>query len=190
MRRIEKDFVTLFNVLWYRDFPLSQNHKKSGSRAEWTTHIGVCIRTCADLLGRFTYFEQGNRTDAIIKDNKNNDIAHIEWEWTQPFNEKVNEISKLYNYRNKADFSVFIGYSNVQNLNKCKISIEKQWRSCSDKLLVFLITYKRSGKKRDFEQLISYELKRGKLHKIRFQDALPWRVSGSRWEERDIKTSD
>ena len=73
MKRITRDFITLFNKLWYRDFPLSENHKSIGSRAEWTTHIGICVRSCADLMGYFTHFEQGNRTDAIIKNNIGND---------------------------------------------------------------------------------------------------------------------
>ena len=47
-------------------------------------------------MGYFTHFEQGNRTDAVIKDNSQNDIAHIEWEWHQVFLENVNEIKKLY----------------------------------------------------------------------------------------------
>ena len=108
MKRNARDFVTLFNRFWYRDFPLSEKHKRHGSRAEWTTHIGICARSSADLMGFFTHFEHGNRTDAVIKDNKQKDVAHIEWEWVQPSHENVDEVEKLYKTREAAEFSVFI----------------------------------------------------------------------------------
>ncbi len=41
--------------------------------AGYATHIGICVRSAADLMGYFTHFEHGNRTDAIIKDNNKND---------------------------------------------------------------------------------------------------------------------
>jgi hypothetical protein len=184
MKRIERDFIALFNVLWYRDFPLSENHKTKGGRAEWTTHIGVCIRACADLLGYFTYFERGLRTDAIIRDNKEKDIAHIEWEWKQPFNEKVNEIKKLHNERTGIIFSVFISYSNVENLEKNMNAIRKQWGQGAEPLLIFLVTYSTSRRKRYFDTLNTYVCQRGKLRKLRSQPALPWQVPGSRWEAK------
>ncbi len=174
--------MALFNVLWYRDFPLSESHKRGGTRAEWTTHIGVCIRSCADLLGYFTYFEQGLRTDAIIRDNQEKDIAHIEWEWKQPFNEKVNEIKKLHKARKEAIFSVFISYSNTENIEKNLDAIKKQWGQGRESLLIFIVTYSTRKRKRNFDKLNTYLCQRGKLKKIRSQPALPWKVSGSRWE--------
>jgi hypothetical protein len=68
MKDIARDFTTLFNVVWYRDFPLEYGVRELGRRAEWTTHIAVCVRSAADLLGYFTHFEAGTRTDAVIKD--------------------------------------------------------------------------------------------------------------------------
>ena len=182
MKNIARDFIALFNVLWYWDFPLSESYKTGGTRADWTTHIGVCVRSCADLLGYFTYFEQGLRTDAIIRDNQDNDIAHIEWEWKQAFNEKVNEIKKLHNERKKASFSVFISYSNIKNIKKNLDAIKKQWGQSSEPLLIFFVTYSTSKRKRNFDNLNTYSCQRGKLKKIRSQPALPWKVSGSRWE--------
>lgn len=85
------DFVSIFNAFWYRDFPLSKDYKINATRAEWTIHLGVCTRSTADLLGYFTHFESGGRSDAVIKDNKDNVIANIEWEWSEPrFSETVN----------------------------------------------------------------------------------------------------
>ncbi len=141
MKRDARDFVTLFNRFWYRDFPLSEAHKTSGTRAEWTTHIGICVRSSADLMGYFTHFEQGNRTDAVIKDNQGNDIAHIEWEWAQPYSEKVNEIRKLYDARKTGNFSVLISYSRHDCHDSNVRAIKRQWRKASEPLLVILATF-------------------------------------------------
>src|SRR5688500_336555 len=86
------DFATLFNAFWYKDFPLTKGYKAIGSRADWTIHIGIYMRSCADLMGFFTYFESGGRTDAIICNNEEMDIARIEWEWWEASSNKVNEI--------------------------------------------------------------------------------------------------
>lgn len=50
MKRVERDFITLFNCLWYRDFPVSEAHAIAG-RADWTIHLGLVVRQCATLLG-------------------------------------------------------------------------------------------------------------------------------------------
>lgn len=181
MKRITRDFVTLINTLWYRDFPLAENHKDSGSRAEWTTHIGICVRSAADLLGLFTHFEQGNRTDAVIKNNRSKDIFHMEWEWKQPHNPSVNEIQKLKETRDSTTVSVFFSYSNIDSHNKNIRAITKQWGKKNYPLVIFLITYE--GKSRRwFQDLETYHLQNGKLKKLRSQPALPWWVEGSRWE--------
>jgi hypothetical protein len=67
MKTLASDFCTLFNVLWYRDFPLAHSVKELGRRSEWTTHIAICVRSAADLLGYFTHFEE-EKVDAVIKD--------------------------------------------------------------------------------------------------------------------------
>ena len=183
------DFVSLFNAFWYRDFPLSETYKVLGSRAEWTIHIGTVVRSCADLLGLFTYFESGIRTDAIIRDNNGHDIAHIEWEWWQPFNENVNEIKKLYSQRKNAEISVFFSYSrrnrHVENLN----SIVKQWGKSANPLLVFLVTFDINKRKRWFYDLETYHVQNGRMKKIRSQPALPWDAKGTRWESDKQRNS-
>lgn len=185
-----RDFISLFNAFWYRDFPLSQSYKILGSRAEWTTHIGSCVKSCADMLGYFTYFESGIRTDAIIRDNQENDIAHIEWEWWQPHLEKVNEVQKLVLKRTEAKFSVLFTYSKQDELNTHGRNIEsirKQWGISPSPLIVFLVTFKRKKNARWFNELETYIVKDGKMRKIRTQPALPWDKKGTRWE---IKPSD
>jgi len=176
------DFIALFNAFWYRDFPLTKDYKDFGERAEWTIHIGVCVRSCADLLGLFTYFEAGGRTDAIIKDNQQNEIAHIEWEWWEPASGKVNEIKKLSNSHENAEFSVLISYSQIKDLDKNIKSIELQWEQVSKPLVVILITFERENNKRLFYELKTYIVKNGKAKNVRTQPALPWDVGGTRWE--------
>ena len=182
MKRITRDFITLYNKIWYRDFPLSENHKDIGSRAEWTTHIGICVRSCADLMGYFTHFEQGNRTDAVIRDNQGNDIAHIEWEWHQAFTEKVNEIQKLYKSRKECEFSIFISYSRDDHHEKNMAAIKRQWRKSSEPLIVILVTFEHEKRIRWFNKMETYYFQNGNFKKVRTQPALPWDVKGSRWE--------
>lgn len=190
--RFGKNFIPLFNAFWYRDFPLVGQHKTEGSRAEWTTHIGICVRACADALGYFTHFEQGIRTDAVVRDNRGRDIAHIEWEWEQPFRTKVNEIKKLYKARRDAEVSIFISYSNISKHAENLEAIERQWRDAAEKLIVFLVTFKRGREDgwkdsgRLFKKLETYRMRDGKLRKIRTQYALPWHTIGTRWEDNTL----
>jgi negative regulator of replication initiation len=184
MKRISRDFITLINTLWYRDFPLSENHKNTGTRAEWTTHIGICVRSASDLLGLFTHFEQGNRTDAVIRTNAGKDIFHIEWEWKQPINKTVNEIKKLKESRNQADVSVFFSYSNIEMHAQNLAAIARQWGKENYPLIIFLVTYE--GKStRWFQEIQTYHLQNGNMRKLRSQPALPWWVKGSRWESAE-----
>jgi len=183
LKRITRDFITLFNVLWYRDFPLTKEHKETGSRAEWTTHIGICTRTAADLLGYFTYFEHGNRTDAVIKDNNENNISNLEWEWREPrFREKVNEIRQLYEARESCEFSVFVSYSDNKFYNENMTSVLEQWGDSTQPLVLVVIRFDKSGK-RIFDVMETYHIQNGKIKKIRSQPALPWQAKGKRWED-------
>lgn len=186
MKNTISDFISLFNAFWYRDFPLSQSYKKLGSRAEWTTHIGSCVKSCADMLGYFTYFESGIRTDAIIRNNQGDDIAHIEWEWWQPHLKKVNEIKKLFSEKKHAEFSVFFSYSrqdeDKKDHDRNLKSIQTQWGQSPYPLVVFLVTFHRENNTRQFHELETYLVQNGNMKKVRSQPALPWQKTGSRWE--------
>jgi len=184
MKRVTRDFITLFNKFWYRDFPLAETHKDTGSRAEWTTHIGICVRASADLMGYFTHFEQGNRTDAVIRDNRRHDIAHIEWEWKAAHKDDVNEIRKLRVARDSAQFSAFISYSRHDQHAKNLAAIKKQWGKDDYPLLVILATYEYRNRARWLDELQTYHLQRGTLRRVRAQPANPWQVPGSRWQSR------
>lgn len=187
--RFGKNFIPLFNAFWYRNFPLVGQHKTEGSRAEWTTHIGICVRACADALGYFTHFEQGNRTDAVVRDNRGRDIAHIEWEWSQPYRDTVNEIDKLYEARKGAEVSIFISYSQHSKHSENIKAIEVGWHRATEKLIVFLITFERGREEgwkdsgRLFDKLETYRMREGRLKKVRTQYALPWHTVGTRWED-------
>ena len=176
------DFVSLFNAFWYRDFPLSENYKILGTRAEWTTHIGIVVRSCADLLGLFTHFESGIRTDAIIRDNQGYDVAHIEWEWMQPFRIEVNEVKKLYKQRKDTEFSVFVSYSRRSNHEENLQIVQKQWKNSAQPLLAFLVTFDFKDNRRWFFNLETYMFQNGRRKKLRSQPALPWDVEGTRWQ--------
>jgi hypothetical protein len=180
--KILYDFATLFNAFWYRDFPLTQGYKTIGSRADWTIHIGICVRSCADLLGFFTYFESGGRTDAIIRNNQEEDLAHIEWEWWEASSYKVNEIQKLSKHNKEPVFSVFISYSEDKLLEQNLQRIIDQWQDCTHSLLVFLVVFNKQGRYRMFNTLDTYLIDNGKWSLLRTQPALPWDVVGTRWE--------
>ncbi|MBB2928540.1 hypothetical protein [Paraburkholderia silvatlantica] len=182
MKRTVRDFVTLFNAFWYRDFPVAANGKISGSRAEWTTHIGICVRSTADMMGYFTYFEAGNRTDAVIKDARDEPqaIANVEWEWTQPFSPGFNELEKLYERRAEVDFSVLVTYSRKEHHQQNLERIRAVWDHSEEPLLVFLVCFEFAGH-RNFSKLETHIAQRGVLRKVREQPALPWMAKGTRW---------
>ncbi|MEE8413762.1 MAG: hypothetical protein V3R96_04355, partial [Dehalococcoidales bacterium] len=74
-----EDFATLFQYCWYRDFPIDPV-STGAKRADWTIHIGVVVRSVADLIGYVARFESGGRTDAVLRSRNGNEFA-IEWEW-------------------------------------------------------------------------------------------------------------
>jgi len=180
MIRIAQDFATLFNVLWYRDFPLAYKVKEAGRRAEWTTHIAVCVRSAADLLGYFTHFEAGTRTDAVIKDATGQSIANVEWEWLQPSKSGFNEVEKLYAAKNSVKFSVLVTYSRDIHHDDNLRLLKKQWGKASELLLAFIVRYEFS-RGRNFGDLETYRIQNGAVKRIRHQPALPWQRPDTRW---------
>jgi hypothetical protein len=181
MKRRELDFVSLFNALWYRDFPVIPGHEDIGKRAVWTTHIASIVKQSADFLGLFTCYETGGRTDAVIQDSSRDSWAKIEWEWSQPRFEKVNEIEKLALAQDTAEAFIFIGYSDTRYHNENLEKIEKAWANIHKPLIVFLVTFSYHGRLREFDLLQTHYLKNGKRELLRRQYAVPWMVKGSKW---------
>ena len=181
MKRRERDLITLFNALWYRDFPVTPGHEDMGKRAVWTTHIASIVKQCADLMGFFTCFETGRRTDAVIQTASRKVWANVEWEWTQPVREKVNEIEKLKESATTSDVQVFIGYSKEDLHEENLARITSQWKNVHTPLIVFLIQFRFFNKRRQFTYLRTYRVQNGVAHPLRRQPALPWRVEDTRW---------
>lgn len=175
------DFTTLFNALWYRDFPVALGHIEVAKRADWTTHIASTVRQVSSLMGLFSCFESGGRTDAEIKLANEKVWAKLEWEWDEPKEQRVGELVKLASASDGCDICVFIGYSQGANHQANLEKIRSAW-ACVDKpLVVLLITFACEGEWRFFNKLQTYSCIRDVLTLIREQPALPWGVPNSRW---------
>lgn len=180
MKRIERDFITLFNCLWYQDFPVVETDE-GVNRANWTIHLGLVVRQCAKLLGARAYFEQGGRTDAILRFPEGQGLSNVEWEWTESHKEKVNEVHKLLEKSDSAAFSTFISYSKLNNLPDALNRANEIWSEAKKPLVFFVITYELNGRNRRFLDLQTYFFSKGKYKKVRSQPALPWEVNRSKF---------
>lgn len=178
MKRIERDFITLFNCLWYRDFPVTETHDLAG-RADWTIHLGLVVRQCATLLGARAFFEQGGRTDAVLRFPDGETLSFVEWEWRSADSD-INEINKLLERSGQAAFCTFIGYSTLDNLQAALDRTHGLWQDATKPLICFLITYE-GRKPRRFLELRTYFFSRGRLKKVRGQPALPWEVNRTKF---------
>ena len=177
-----KDFAMLFNYLWYQNFPLTPEYKEFLGRANWTIHIGIVVRTCADLMGYFSGFEEGKRTDAIIRDNNQKGIAQVEWEWKQLLHKNVNELNKLFSENEEFEFSIFVNYISEKKLKEALNIVSNIWKKAKTPLILFIITFSKSKGERRFKDMHTYTFHRGKKRELRKQPALPWEVKGTRWE--------
>ena len=171
MKRIERDFITLFNCLWYQDFPVSEGDYTN--TADWTIHIGLVVKTCAKLLGARAGFEQGGRTDAVIKFSDGKMLSNVEWEWSEAHRDDVGEIEKLLLNHEAAAFSTFISYSAEKNLAATIDKAASLWRRASRALIFFVVTFERSSGNREFLELQTYVFEHGSYRLYRSQPALP-----------------
>ncbi len=182
MRRRERDFVALFNAIWYRSFPIASGHEGLGKRAVWTMHIGSVVKQCADFMGFFTCFESGGRTDAVIQKASGEVWAKFEWEWRQPYHYHVNELKKLAKAAQEAKPMVFIGYSKDEDHDENIETIRNVWRNIKTPLIVFLITYHWAGGRRCFDRLQTHYFRAGVHRKVHEQFAHPWDVKDTVWQ--------
>jgi len=182
MKRIERDFICLFNSLWYQDFPVTENDPPV-NRSNWTIHIGLVIRQCAKLLGAHAFFEQGNRTDAVIRypEEPQQILTNVEWEWTAAHQPRVNELDKLREESGIPYFSTFISYSRKEHLAEVLQRAETIWQDAEKPLIFFIVTYSMNGRNRYFEELQTYFFSNNRFKKIRSQPALPWMVRRSKY---------
>lgn len=186
MKRIERDFVTLFNYLWYKDFPVTEADGLA-NRANWTIHMGLVIRQCASLLGARALFESGGRTDAVLQYTANDILTFVEWEWKRAHTD-INEIEKLRSKASQAAFQTFIGYSRVEDVKDALEQTSSTWADAERPLIYFLITYDVVKGSRHFNELVTYQFTKNRYKKIRSQPALPWTVNRKKFINADENT--
>jgi hypothetical protein len=199
------DFATIFSHLWYRDFPLQRSLRDRAQPADWTTHIGIVVRSTADLMGLFTHFESGQRTDAVLRDT-NGPVALLEWEWKSLHRGDaiVTEFEKLKRLCTDGEFQAvhfagLIGYARENSARaradradygrlsaKILEGYTERWPLQCPPLLLALIHFENAGKvkdhqKRRFIKLTTHRIAEGRNKLLRDQPAYPWDVTGSRW---------
>ena len=133
---LPEDFATLFKYLWHRDFPQTPV-AKGARRIDWTIHIGIIVRSIADLMGLYTRFEYGGRTDAVFR-AAFKDLIALEWEWNGVFH-GANELDKLKNYKvrgtNLLRYCVLITYVHTPYINAVYEHVLKKWENAKWPLL-------------------------------------------------------
>jgi len=115
MQTLLSDFIALYNAFWYRDFPVSLGGIDFAKRADWTTHIATSVRQVASLMGLFSCFESGGRTDAELQFSNRKVWAKLEWEWDEAREHRVGELDKLASASNDCEVCIFIGYSQIKH---------------------------------------------------------------------------
>jgi hypothetical protein len=196
--------------MWYRDFPLQRSLREKAQPADWTTHIGIAVRSTADLLGLFTHFESGARTDAVLRDSKGA-IAILEWEWKALHRGDaiITEFKKLKDRCARDDlsgvrFAGLIGYARQtsararDDYTMLSASVlegyTERWEKQLPPLLLVMIHFKgiqkdESRQRRQFEDMEFYGIEGGSRVLLRKQKAFPWDVSGSRWAKETENAS-
>jgi hypothetical protein len=198
------DFATIFAHMWYRDFRLQRSLREKAQRADWTTHIGIAVRSTADLMGLFTCFESGVRTDAMLRDTQGV-VAALEWEWAALHSGKVTEFKKLLKLCGDAKYQCLRFASLVVYGRKGGADYDlrtervleqygEDWAKELPPLLLVVIYYRGIGKdaglqRRQFLEMEMYEIAGGRRKLLRQQPALPWDVSGSRWAKETASNS-
>jgi hypothetical protein len=174
MTRREREFMILFNALWYKDFPITKDFLGFGTRAGWTLHVATAVREAANLMGLFMTFETGGRTDGEIHmfdetaDSERQTWAKVEWEWTEANTKKLDELLNI---------------------------VSAHWTGAEKPLLCFFLERTRyarvpaSTPKRRvpiFGKLLTYRFAPNQngtttMTRPRNQPAYPWNVKGTKW---------
>jgi hypothetical protein len=197
------DFATIFAHMWYRDFPLQPLFREKAQRADWTTHIGIAVRSSADLMGLFTHLESGGRTDAVLKDNEGKPVAALEWEWSalQRGPEVITEFNKLKTRCTEPTFqgtrfACLIGYTRSGAAARDRDDYTKRsammldgytegWHGGLPPLLLVVVHFEWKGKQkgRQFVKMTMDVIEKGRRRQLREQPAYPWEVPWSRWAQ-------
>jgi hypothetical protein len=202
----ERQFLILFNALWYKDFPIIRDFLGFGTRAGWTLHIGAAVREAANLMGLFMTFETGGRTDGEIHMFDNTRLgerktwAKVEWEWNQATHPNINEFEKLRTAASEGqcEVAIFFGRYKTSKLPELLEIIKNHWQNSNKPLLCFLLegtgfsaVETPQGRKRrpKFGALSTYRFAPNRqggisVRRLRRQPAYPWEVEGTKWAAR------
>jgi len=185
------DFATLFQYFWHRDFPLDIS-ATGAKRTDWTIHIGVAVRSVADLMGLVTRFEAGSRKDAMLRSTDGDEIA-VEWEWEGVWG---NELKKLKNHRvwskpknpdRLLKFATLITYTHTENIEKVYNHVIDNWQGARWQLLLILIDVAESRKYsmgKEFKNIQASVFDDNGRIELRTAPAKPWDVLCSLWYAR------
>jgi len=185
---IPEDFATLFQYFWHRDFPIDQR-ATGARRTDWTIHIGVVVRSLADLMGLVTRFERGGRKDAVLRSTEGDEIA-IEWEWGGVWG---NELEKLKHHKvwssdkgieRLLKYAVLITYTHTANIQKVYNRVMNEWEGAPWPLLLILIDLEESNKffsGKEFKNIQMSVFDSSGQRILRVVPAFPWNIGSSRW---------
>ena len=183
-----EDFATLFQYLWYRDFPLDLR-ATGARRTDWTIHIGIAVRTIADLIGLVTRFEAGSRKDAVLRSVDGDEIA-VEWEWGGVWGNELQKLkehkvwSKQKDSKRLLKYAVLITYTHTPNIQKVYEHVTEKWQEARWPLLLILIDLEESGdffsgKRFNNIQMSIFDI--NGQRELRTAPAFPWKVDCTRW---------
>ena len=188
-----EDFATLFQYLWYRDFPVDKV-SIGAHRADWTAHIAIVVRQIADLFGFVARFETGGKTDGVLRSRDGDEIA-LEWEWGAV----RRELDKLRSYEvswhsdkvseKKIKYAVLITYESEGKPRDVSKKVEEEWRKEPRPpypLLFVLVSFrdvkrKEFSSKRAFSKISMFLFGKDETKELRSAPAFPWKVRGTRW---------
>ena len=188
-----EDFATLFQYFWHRDFPMGQD-AVGARRSDWTIHIGLAVRSIADLMGLYTRFESGKRKDAVLRSGEGDEIA-VEWEWNGAWG---NELKKLKEHcawnpekapNHLLKYGVLITYTHTPNIGRVYAHVRNEWHGARWPLLLILIDLTDSKKffsRKDFNRINISTFDSNRQRILRNAPAFPWNVGSSRWSVQTV----
>lgn len=183
------DFSTLFKYFWHRDFPTDNKLAVGARRVDWTIHIGIIVRSIADLMGLTTRFERGGRKDALLRSGEGDEIA-VEWEWNGV---RGNELRKLKNHKAWAPlkfrpkslrFAALVSYAETSDFFASRDHVEKMWAGAQWPLLLILVTFditKKYRTRRDFSIMNFFVYEPSGVRELGSVPATPWNLEATRW---------
>jgi hypothetical protein len=161
-------------------------------RIDWTIHIGVVVRTIADLMGLYIRFEPKGKKDAVLRSIEGDEIV-VEWEWGGVW---VTELEKLKNHKawNKdksiersLKYAVLITYTRSPNIEVAYTHVLSKWAGAHWPLLLILIDLEESRKYvmgKEFKNIRMSIFDGNGQRGLRAAPAVPWKVGNSRWWEQ------